>query len=35
LVIKTDEIDTLIERAVQSLDETYDLIRAEGLYQAR
>ncbi|WP_375280950.1 aspartate aminotransferase family protein [Pseudooctadecabacter sp.] len=34
LVISEGEIDTLIERAVQSLDETYDLIRAEGLYQA-
>ncbi|WP_281982067.1 aspartate aminotransferase family protein [Thalassorhabdomicrobium marinisediminis] len=33
LVITKDEIDTLIERAVTSLDETYDLIRAEGLYK--
>ncbi len=33
LVINTSEIDTLIDRAVQSLDETYDLIRAEGLYE--
>ena len=34
LVIKRDEIDTLIERATQSLDETFDQIKAEGLYQA-
>lgn len=34
LVITEGEVDTLVERAVQSLDETYDLIRAEGLYKA-
>ena len=34
LVIKKDEIDTLIERATQSLDETNALIKAEGLYKA-
>jgi len=34
LVITKDQIDTLIERAVQSLDETYDLIQAAGLYKA-
>jgi len=34
LVITKSEIDTLIDRAVQSLDETYIQIRAEGLYHA-
>ncbi len=34
LVISKAEIDTLIERAVQSLDETLELIKAEGLYKA-
>ena len=34
LVITRDEIDTLIERAVQSLDETYYQIKADGLFKA-
>ncbi|MEL6958266.1 MAG: aspartate aminotransferase family protein, partial [Pseudomonadota bacterium] len=34
LVISKGEIDTLIERAVTSLDETYALIKAEGLFEA-
>lgn len=33
LVLTKGDIDTLIERAVQSLDETYDLIKAEGLFE--
>jgi putrescine aminotransferase len=33
LVITKAEIDTLIERAIKSLDETLDLIKADGLYQ--
>jgi putrescine aminotransferase len=33
LVITKPQIDTLIERATKSLDETYDLIKAEGLYK--
>ncbi|MGB8621186.1 MAG: aspartate aminotransferase family protein [Paracoccaceae bacterium] len=34
LVMKPAEIDTLIERAVKSLDETYAAIKDEGLYKA-
>ncbi len=34
LTITTADIDILMERAVKSLDETYDLIRKEGLYKA-
>ncbi|HCP81981.1 MAG TPA: aspartate aminotransferase family protein [Octadecabacter sp.] len=34
LVISKAEIDTLIERALKSLDETYEQIKAEGLYKA-
>jgi putrescine aminotransferase len=34
LVIKKDEIDTLINRATKSLDETLDLIKRDGLYKA-
>jgi putrescine aminotransferase len=33
LVISKAEIDTLIERATKALDETYDLIKADGLYK--
>lgn len=34
LVISRDEIDTLIERAWQSLDEGYAAVKAEGLFEA-
>ncbi|SFB06400.1 putrescine aminotransferase [Poseidonocella pacifica] len=34
LVISRDEIDTLIERARLSLDETYDRLKADGLLQS-
>jgi putrescine aminotransferase len=34
LVITTDEIDMLIERAVKSLDETYAALRADGMLTA-
>jgi putrescine aminotransferase len=34
LVISEDEIDLLMERAWQSLDETYRRVRSEGLWQA-
>jgi putrescine aminotransferase len=33
LVISKAEIDTLIERATRALDETYELIKADGLYK--
>jgi len=33
LILTKGDIDTLIARAVQSLDETYDLIKAEGLFE--
>jgi putrescine aminotransferase len=34
LVISNDEIDLLIERAWRSLDQTYERVRSEGLWQA-
>ncbi len=34
LVISTSEIDLLIERVWQSLDQTYDQVKSEGLWQA-
>ena len=34
LVISRSDIDVLIERAIKSLDETYDQVRAEGLFKA-
>lgn len=34
LVITTDEIDTLVERAVKSLDETYAGLQADGMLTA-
>lgn len=34
LVMTKSDIDVLMERATQSLDETFDLIKAEGLYKA-
>jgi putrescine aminotransferase len=34
LVITTDEIDMLIERAIKSLDETYAALRADGMLTA-
>jgi len=34
LVITTDEIDILIERAWQSIDECYTAVKAEGLFVA-
>ena len=35
LVISREEIDTLIERAWQSLDETHAKLQADGLMKAR
>jgi len=34
LVISTDEIDTLADRALKSIDQTYAAIRADGLFVA-
>ncbi|MDH5797992.1 MAG: aspartate aminotransferase family protein [Paracoccaceae bacterium] len=34
LVIQPDDIDVLMERAVKSLDQAYDSIKAQGLYKA-
>ena len=34
LVISRPEVDLMVDRAAKSLDETYDMIRADGLYKA-
>ncbi|MFC2967198.1 aspartate aminotransferase family protein [Acidimangrovimonas pyrenivorans] len=35
LIMQPSDIDVMIERAVRSLDETYDKVKAEGLLKAR